>query len=343
MGLPGIGSSLDAVMARIRQAQEQAQARAAERAKAAQSVKEPLPDAPGAKKANAAEGRYLDSFQEERAKKMGLPELSAPPPPGTDPATTAVPANEAKEAQKESGWKNTQPTVAQTSKKGCAEATLTYLEQSSAEEGEELTQEQAQEKVRNKADTLSTSSLANIDDRLKVNLDDGATPDEMGATLGSMGLKVTHTTPECDTDLLSGSLQKGQMALAMVDSATLNSVLNPDAAPQEAQDGQEASQLHWLTIDGVNTGKTKDTGDDLYRVRDPVNGAYWVKASDLKKAIDAAQQKHGSGGVMTVQKDKTAKTKEDRESLSLRNLEQSHVLGKGNGGASRRLSVSESS
>ncbi|WP_147442388.1 hypothetical protein, partial [Corallococcus exercitus] len=68
-----IGSKLDSVMARIRQAQEQARA---EMAAAAQSVKEPLPDAPNAKPLNAAEGRYLDSFEEERAKKMGLPSLA---------------------------------------------------------------------------------------------------------------------------------------------------------------------------------------------------------------------------------------------------------------------------
>ncbi|MBN9682783.1 MULTISPECIES: hypothetical protein [unclassified Corallococcus] len=324
----GIGSKLDSVMARIRQA-------AAERAAAAQSVKEPLPDAPDAKAVNPAEGRYLDSFEEERAKKMGMPDLAAPPPPGTDPATaSAVPTNEATQAQKEQGWNAPQTTVAQTSKKGCAEATLTYLEQSSAEEAVPLTQQEAREKVRNKADTLSTS----VRDRVNVNLDDGATPDEMGAMLGSMGIKVTNGFDECNTDALSGALKHGQMALAMVDSGAL---LNTTLA--EGEKGPESGELHWLTIDGVNPGKSKSTDDDLYRVRDPINGAYWVKASDLKKSIEQAQAKHGSGGVMTVQKDGTAKTTEQREALAQSNLERTQPLGKGNGGASRRLSVGESS
>ncbi|MBN8233467.1 hypothetical protein JYK02_38705 [Corallococcus macrosporus] len=332
-----IGSKIDSVMARIRQAQEQARA---EMAAAAKSVKEPLPDAPDAKPLNAAEGRYLDSFEAERAKKMGLPSLAAPPPPGTDPAAqpSAVPANLATDAQKEEGWNAPQTTVAQTSKKGCAEATLTYLEQAGAEEAAPLTQQEAREKVRNKADTLATSETAGVKDRVQVNLDDGATPDEMGAMLGSMGIKVTNGFDECNTDALSGALKRGQMALALVDSnALLNTTL------EEGEKGPESGELHWLTIDGVNPGLTNSTEDDLYRVRDPVNGAYWVKASDLKKSIDQAQEKHDSGGVMTVKKDRSANTKEEREALARTNLEHTQPLGKGNGGASRRLSVSESS
>ncbi|MFP2902527.1 hypothetical protein [Corallococcus sp. 4LFB] len=332
-----IGSKLDSVMARIRQAQEQARA---EMAAAAQSVKEPLPDSPDAKPLNAAEGRYLDSFEEERAKKMGLPSLAAPPPPGTDVTAqpSAVPANLATEAQKEEGWNAPQTTVAQTSKKGCAEATLTYLEQAGAEEAAPLTQQEARENVRNNADTLATSETAGVKDRVQVNLDDGATPDEMGAMLGSMGIKVTNGFDSCDTDALSGALKRGQMALALVDSnALLNTTL------EEGNKGPESGELHWLTIDGVNPGLTDSTDDDLYRVRDPVNGAYWVKASDLKKSIDQAQEKHDSGGVMTVKKDRTANTKEEREALARTNLKHTQPLGKGNGGASRRLSVSESS
>lgn len=329
-----IGSRIDSVMARIRQAQEQARA---EMAAAAQSVKEPLPDAPDAKPLNAAEGRYLDSFQEERAKKMGMPELAAPPPAGAAPAT-AVPVNEATEAQKDKGWKAPQTTVAQTSKKGCAEATLTYLEQSSSDDEVPLSQQEAREKVRNKADTLATSETAGVRDRVEVNLDDGATPDEMGAVLGSMGIKVTDGSAEVDTDALSGALKNGQMALALVDS---NALLNTTLAPGEQP--KEGGELHWLTIDGVNPGKTDSPDDDLYRVRDSVNGAYWVKASDLKKSVAEAQEQHGSGGVMTVQKDGSAKTTEQREALARENLEHTGPLGKGNGGASRRLSVGESS
>ncbi|WP_147469377.1 hypothetical protein [Corallococcus sp. AB045] len=322
-----IGAKLDSVMARIRQA-------SAERAAAAQSVKEPLPDAPDAKALNPAEGRYLDSFEEERAKKMGLPSLAAPPPPGTDPAASAIPTNEATQAQKEQGWNAPQTTVAQTSKKGCAEATLTYLEQSSAEEAVPLTQQEAREKVRNKAGTIATG----VSDQVAVNLDDGATPDEMGAMLGTMGIKVTKGFGECNTDALSGALKHGQMALAMVDS---NALLNMTLAEDEQL--PETGELHWLTIDGVNPGLSDSTDDDLYRVRDPINGAYWVPASDLKKSIEQAQAQHGSGGVMTVQKDGTAKTDEQRQALARSNLERTQPLGKGNGGASRRLSVGESS
>lgn len=323
----GIGSKLDSVMARVRQA-------TAERAAAAQSVKEPLPDAPDAKPLNPAEGRYLDSFEEERAKKMGLTSLAAPPPPGTDPAASAIPTNEATQAQKEQGWNAPQTTVAQTSKKGCAEATLTYLEQSSAEEAAPLTQQEAREKVRNKANTLATG----VKDQVDVNLDDGATPAEMGAMLGTMGIKVTKGFGECNTDALSGALKHGQMALAMVDS---NALLNMTLAEDEQL--PETGELHWLTIDGVNPGLSDSTDDDLYRVRDPINGAYWVPASDLKKSIEQAQEKHGSGGVMTVQKDGTAKTDEKRQALARANLERTQPLGKGNGGASRRMSVGESS
>lgn len=326
----GIGSKLDSVMARIRQAAEQARA---DMAAAAQSVKEPA--GRSGRQGGQPRGRSLPGLLRGGARpEDGHAVPGRPPPPGTDPAASAIPTNEATQAQKEQGWNAPQTTVAQTSKKGCAEATLTYLEQSSAEEAAPLTQQEAREKVRNKADTMTTS----VKDRVDVNLDDGATADEMGAMLGSMGIKVTNGFDECNTDALSGALKNGQMALALVDS---NALLNTTLA--EGEKGPDSGELHWLTIDGVNPGKSKSTDDDLYRVRDPVNGAYWVKASDLKKSISQAQEQHGSGGVMTVQKDGTAKTTEQREALAQANLERTQPLGKGNGGASRRLSVGESS
>ncbi|MCY1043604.1 hypothetical protein OV208_19955 [Corallococcus sp. bb12-1] len=334
-----IGAKIDSVMERVRQAQAQAEAHAAQMAAAAQSVKQPLSDAPNAKPLNANEGRYLDSFQEERAKKKGLPELAAPQAPG---ATTpsALPANEAKEAQQEKGWKTSEPTVVQTSKKGCAEATLTFLEQSDGENEAELSQEQAREKVRNRADTLAVSPTGVRDLGVDVNLDDGATPDEMGAILGGMGIEVTSGSSECDPKALSGALKKGEYALALVDSnALLNTTLEP------GQQSQEPGELHWITIDAVDPGKTNSKDDDLYRVRDPANGAYWVKASDMKKIVSEAQEKHGSGGIMTVQKEKGRATKAPDElaALARRNLERTAPLGDGNGGASRRASVAESS
>ena len=332
-----IGSQIDSVMARVRKATEQVRTNIAA---AAESVKEPLADAPNAKPLDVYQGVYLDSFEPERARQKGLVELAAPPPPGSTAPPSGMPVNEAEQAQQENGWKSTQPTVVQTSKTGCAEAALTFLEQSDSEAPAPLTQQQAQEQVRNKADTLASSPSGVKDQGVHVNLDDGATPAEMGAVLGSMGIAVTRSSADCDTRMLSHALNKGELALAQVDSnALLNTTLDPD------KQTQEPGELHWITIDGINPGLTDSADDDLYHVRDSVNGAYWMTAADLKKCVSSAKENHDGGGVMTIQKEKDRKTKtpEQLEALAQRNVERANVLGKGNGGASRRASISESS
>ncbi|CAM3581025.1 hypothetical protein G4177_26020 [Corallococcus sp. ZKHCc1 1396] len=330
-----IGAKLDSVMERVRQAQAQAPV--------AEPVK-PTTGTPDVRPTNPNDGRYLDSFQDSATKKPGLPVLTTPEPVTvTDPAgvTDPPPTNNAKAAQEEMGWKTNESTVMQTSTNGCAEATLTFLEQSDGEHATDLTTQEAREKVRNKADTLAGSPSAVQEMGLELNLDDGATPDELGAILGSMGIEVTSGSDKCNPTALSNALNKGQYAVALVDS---NALLNTKLKPKDRT--QEPGQLHWITIDAVDRGKSRlSQEDDRYHVRDSVNGDYWVHASDMKKIVSEAQSRHGSGGIITVQMEKGRATKapDHLEKLARKNLEHTAALGDGNGGASRRASIAESS
>lgn len=283
--------------------------------------------------------RAQDAFEAAPAAVPDKLPVLQPPPSGEGLPTTKgeAPVNEAEGAQAEAGWESKTSTVEQKTDKDCAEASLTFLNKASRRGEERKSEKDERKEVREKAD--ESKGFQSVKKRTKVNLSDGATPEEVGAVLGSMGIGIKKGIGGFDGEALSGSLKKGRMAMALVDS---NAILNPALRPSQRK--SEPGKLHWVTIDGYNRGRTKDTKDDLYRVRDSVNGSYWVRAKDLEKAIGQSQEHHGSGGLLLLEKRrKHAKTAEQREELAKGNLDQAAQLGKGTGTGSRRLSLGESS
>ncbi|WP_164020205.1 hypothetical protein [Pyxidicoccus trucidator] len=305
---------------------------------------QPLPSAP--QMGPVAPQRFQDTFEAACTKREDLPKLTVPDAPGTtelprlkDPA----PVNEAAEAQAQKGWETDEEAVAQTTESGCGEASLAFVSKASrkdkAEKAKARSEEKELQEVRAKAEAINTPKTT--EKKVDVNLADGATAEEMGVVLGEMGIDVTDGYESYDSNAMSEALKRGEFGLALVDS---NAILNA-ALPAHKQ-RKEPGVLHWVTIDGFNSGRSKkDSSDDLYRVKDPVNGEYWVSAKDLEKAIEQGKKSHGGGGVLAVEKrnDKDVDTREKRESLAEKNRRHSASLGKAGGHGSRRMSVGESS
>jgi hypothetical protein len=291
--------------------------------------------------------RFQDGFEAARPGREGMPRLTVPDAPGTGalPAGNLevgledpTPVNEAAEAQAQKGWETEgEEAVAQTTESGCGEASLAYVNKASRKDEKPKTGEQEIQEVRAKAESINAPKTT--EKKVDVNLKDGATAEEMGVVLGEMGIDVTAGQEKFDAAAMSDALKRGEFGLALVDSnALLNAIL-----PRHKQ-RHEPGQLHWVTIDGYNRGRSKsDASDDRYRVRDPVNGTYWVSAKELEKAIEEGRKTHGGGGVLAVEKRQDVETREERESLAEKNRRHSRSLGKGSGHGSRRKSLGESS
>ncbi len=268
---------------------------------------------------------HRDTFQAPSAKRPDLPALNVPP---TRLATSphSQPVNEAAEAQARQQWRSDDAAVAQKTDTDCGEASLTQLNK-------------AKGSTQELGSTTAAAKRA-VQDRFDVNLADGSRPEEMGATLGSMGIAVTRGLANYDPTAISDALKSGQFGMAMVDS---NALANATLPP--GQQKQETGALHWVTIDGYNKGElSHDPMDDQLRVKDPAHGTYWVSAKDLLKAMDTARLQHqDSGGMLLLENRPDASTTEAREALSRTNVERAESLGKGTGIGSKRLTASESS
>ncbi|MDY7232283.1 hypothetical protein [Hyalangium rubrum] len=275
---------------------------------------------------------YRDTFEASSTSRPGLPALNVPALPVLAGSQLV---NEAEGAQAERQWKSDEGPVAQTTDVNCGEASLAQVKKAKDAKVAPASDDQKREEVRS---TTAAASKA-VQDRFEVNLDDGARPEEMGAMLGSMGIAVTRGMSNYDPAAISEGLKSGQMGMAMVDSTALTNSLLPDG-----QKKQETGALHWVTIDGYNKGElSNDPMDDKFRVKDSVNGSYWVSARDLLGAMDAARLKHnGTGGMMLIENRPNA-TQEEREALSRSNLDQTANLGNGTGIGSRRLGAGEAS
>jgi hypothetical protein len=282
--------------------------------------------------------RGQDTFEAAPVKRESMPKLTVPDAPGTWDGVSE-PVNEAAQAQAEKGWDTDKKGwIRQTLPSGCGEASLAFVNTASRGKGQQPgSEDTAIQEVRAKAEALNTSKPP--EKKVAVHLADGATPEEMGVVLGEMGIDVTDGYPTHDANAMSEALKRGELGLALVDS---NAILN--AALPAHERSQEPGQLHWVTLDGFNSGLSeKDASDDLYRVKDPVHGKYWVSAKDLQKGIKKGKQAHGGGGVLVVEKRKDVDTQEKREWLGEKNRLVSASLGKPDGHGSRRRSVSESS
>jgi hypothetical protein len=276
-----------------------------------------------------------DSFESSPATRQGMPALNVPSAP---PAAAAgpQPVNEAEGAQAAQQWKLGDAAVAQLTDIDCGEAVLTQMKKALDESAAPGADAQKREEVRSSADAANRALLG----RFQLNLKDGARPDEMGAVLGSMGIAVTHSMANYDPIAISEGLKAGQLGMAMVDS---NALANAGLPADQQKQGPGA--LHWITIDGYNSGElSHDPMDDKLRVKDPIKGEYWVSAHDMLKAMDAARIQHtGTGGMMMVQNRPDMNTQEARDALARGNVDHMVRLGGGNGIGVKRLGASEPS
>ncbi|QSQ18971.1 hypothetical protein JY651_26855 [Pyxidicoccus parkwayensis] len=295
---------------------------------------ERAPHAPASAKPSEAPASRLsayhrDSFERTSATRRDLPALNVPPA-----RLANQPVNEAAEAQAKQQWRGDDSAVAQTTDTDCGEASLTQLNKAKGSGPSSV------DAKRDEVRASEASARRAVQDRFDVNLVDGARPEEIGATLGSMGVGVTRGLTNYDPVAISDALKSGQFGMAMVDSQTL---ANSALPPEQRKEGTGA--LHWVTIDGYNHGElSHDPMDDKFRVKDPVNGSYWVGAKDLLKAMDVARIEHkNNGGMLLLENRPDVTTDAQREALARSNAEQTESLGKGNGIGSKRLSASESS
>ncbi|NOJ80273.1 hypothetical protein [Myxococcus xanthus] len=281
-----------------------------------------------------------DTFQDTKPAAKGVPRLSVPDATGTSELPflrDLAPENEAAQAQADKGWAPTASVIAQDSDTGCGEATLAFLSRASRSvtKGSQC-EKQERETVRERASQVS--GARSVHAPVDINLDDGATPTEMATALGGLGIEVTDGFADFDAAATSKVMKAGQFGLALVDS---NAILNGALAPEQRRNGP--GQLHWVTIDGVNSNGTADTSDDLFRVKDPVNGEYWVSARDMKNAIQAGKEHHGSGGIFALEHRTDVGGPRERDALAHLNRERTASVADKNGVGSKRLSLGESS
>ncbi|AKQ63409.1 hypothetical protein A176_000321 [Myxococcus hansupus] len=281
-----------------------------------------------------------DSFQETRPAPKGVPRLTVPDATGVSELPfmrDLAPENEAAQAQADKGWAPTASVIAQNSDTGCGEATLAFLSRASRSVTKGSLCEQ-QERASVRASTAAVTGPRSTSAKVEVNLDDGATPEEMSTALGGLGIEITGGFADFGAHATSQALKAGQFGMALVDS---NAILNGALSPEQRRDGP--GQLHWVTIDGINSNGTADTSDDLFRVKDPVNGEYWVSARDLEKAVQSAQQHHGSGGIFALENRTDVGSTSERDALAQLNRERTASFADKNGVGSKRLSLGESS
>jgi hypothetical protein len=225
--------------------------------------------------------------------------------------------------------------VQQGSPTGCGTANLATI--CNEAHGALLTPGQHQNQVKQNAEAINNSAA--LRDRVRVDLNDGANPDEMAALLGMQGQKVVRGFDTFAADYMNGALQQGQLGLTLLDSNVLR---NERLPPKERTN--EPGALHWVTVDGIDDGGTpEDYSDDMYRVKDPIHGEYWVKEGVLKAAVAKARAQTGSGGVLIVENEPDALSQEALEALARQNLNHTAVVGKGNGIGSKPTSVIEPS
>ncbi len=281
-----------------------------------------------------------DLFQDTKPAPRGVPRLTVPDDMGITDLPflrDLAPENEAGQAQAHKGWSPTASVIAQDSDVGCGEATLAFLSRASRSVTKgTLCEKQERESVR--ASAAAVSGPRSTSSKVEVNLDDGATPEEMSTALGGLGIEITGGFADFDAAATGRALKAGQFGMALVDS---NAILNGALAPEQQRSGP--GQLHWVTIDGINSNGTADPSDDLFRVKDPVNGEYWVSARDLEKAVQSAQQHHGSGGIFALENRTDVGSASERDALAQLNRERTAFFADKNGVGSKRLSLGESS
>lgn len=251
-------------------------------------------------------------------------------------APKSTPTNVAAGHQSAVGWSGDASVVRQDSPTGCGTANLAQICDAACGGPAQSPQQHRQQVASNAAEINNSAALR---DYVRVDLKDGATPNEMAALLGKQGQKVVRGFDVFDSNYVNGALQQGQFGLTLLDSNVLRNAMLP---PEKRTN--EPGALHWVTVDGIdNKGTLYDYSDDLYRVKDPIHGAYWVPERVLRAAVAQAREHTGSGGVLIIENERDARTKEAREALALQNLDHTAIVGNGNGIGSKPTSVIEPS
>jgi len=273
-------------------------------------------------------------------------EQAAPPPPplsalldrlrdtfAPSADTTCQPVNDAAEARSSQGFCSDAKTVAQPTETTCGKATAASIYGAG---DPAASNEQLLDNVERAAE--SSNQNAALREQVVVDLTEDTTAREMSVLMGQGGKEVVRGFGEYDTDAMDEAISKGQFGMALVDSSALP---RPPGAKADAPD--EKGSLHWITIDGVNKGKSAHAADDRYRVKDPVNGEYWLSKAQLEKAVNKAKHDQGTGGMLIVKNRPDVQTQEARDALALENLKHTDALGSDGGIGIRRGSSSESS
>jgi hypothetical protein len=226
---------------------------------------------------------------------QGMPDL----PIGQDLRNTVAP-----QQFERGGWNQSTPVVEQQTSDTCGAAVVAML-------GGSKTPESLQDPAQYMKDLAKVGSDGKT----------GTTPQEMASMLAHEGIGVTQGVKNFDQRLLDSTLEKGNKAVALVDS---NEIL-PNGG------GKGPSAPHWVVIDGKD-----DQGN--YLVRDPATGrSDYLPASQLKDAVDTSWKKHGGGGMLAVKNSPDV----SEELLQARNSNRAAALGKkgGIGSASKTTST----
>ena len=209
----------------------------------------------------------------------------------------------------------------QTTENGCGPTNVIQL--TLADSNNQLSTSAATQQVAQGIDRANASSAIQ-DKGVKVNLTQGTTPNEMAVLLGEQSQRVVRGFDNYDAGYLNDAINKGQKALALVDS----NALGPEG--KNAPPGP----LHWITIDKVDQkGTASNPDDDVFTVSDPATGTkYSLSEQQLKGATEKAREQTGTGGVLVVEHDESVKTDAQREQLALENLNHATLLGDDDGG-----------
>ncbi|ATB31021.1 hypothetical protein [Melittangium boletus] len=243
------------------------------------------------------------------------------------------PVNDAAEAKTSQGFSSDAKTVAQPTETTCGKATAASIFGAT---DPCASNEQLLDNVERAAESSNRNEA--LREQVVVDLTEDTTAREMGVLMGQGGKEVVRGFGDYDTDAMDEAISKGQFGMALVDSSAL-----PRPPGAKATSPDEKGSLHWITIDGVNKGKSAHAADDLYRVKDPVNGEYWLSKAQLEKAVNKAKHEQGTGGMLIVKNRPDVQTQEARDALALANLQHTDALGSDGGIGIRRGSSSESS
>ena len=235
----------------------------------------------------------LDHFQPDSKGQKEVKGKSKPEPgagkaraSGADASSSDFRENDrmntvANEQLRHGKWKTTTPVLKQTQPTNCGPASVAMLASS---KGEKALAGKEKGPAGKEKDLTGAQKYM---DKLEAKYTDGksgTTSEQMGQMLSDAKLKVTLGAGHLDQAALDKALQKGQKAVAMVDS----NLIRPGG-------GRGAGASHWVVIDG------KDKQGE-YLVKNPATGSsYYLGAQQLSNAMSTSKDRYDGGGMLVVE------------------------------------------